>query len=226
MKTINKLASALILAFIVTTAYSQNVMISNQNSPNEPAIIMNPLDTNILVAGANLNNYYTSSDGGLTWNTNTLTSSYGVWGDPVIDVDPDGNFYFFHLSNPASGNWIDRIVCQKSTDNGTTWNDGSFAGLNGTKAQDKQWSIIDRSNGHIYLTWTQFDDYGSSNPIDKSMILFSKSMDGGASWSPAIKINEVDGNCIDEDDTVRCCSGSWSKWRAFCCMGRSKWPCF
>ena len=202
MKNSIKVAVILALIFNVTTSWSQNVMISNQNAPNEPSIKMNPLNTDILVAGANLNNYFTSNDGGLTWDTNTLTSSFGVWGDPVIDVDPFGDFYFFHLSNPPSGNWIDRIVCQKSVDNGLTWNDGSFTGLNGTKAQDKQWSIIDRTSGVIYMTWTQFDDYGSSNPNDKSFIMFSKSTDAGASWTAAQKINIVDGNCIDSDDTV------------------------
>ncbi len=181
---------------------AQNVMISNQNAPNEPSIMMNPSNTDILVAGANLNNYYTSSDGGATWSLHTLTSSYGVWGDPVIDVDAEGNFYFFHLSNPANGNWIDRIVCQKSTNNGLTWNNGSYTGLNGTKAQDKQWSIIDRNTGTIYLTWTQFDDYGSNDPNDKSIILFSKSEDAGDTWSVPVKVNVIDGNCVDEDDTV------------------------
>ena len=203
MKTFKKYIVLFLFVFSISTNLAQNVMITNQHSPNEPSIMMNPLNTDIIVAGANLNNYYYSSDGGLTWNENILTSSaYGVWGDPVIDVDPDGNFYFFHLSNPASGNWIDRIVCQKSTDNGQTWNDGTFTGLNGTKAQDKQWSIIDRDSGVIYITWTQFDDYGSSNSNDKSNILFSKSTDGGDTWSNALKINVIDGDCIDSDNTV------------------------
>ncbi|MFK5982339.1 MAG: glycosyl hydrolase, partial [Flavobacteriaceae bacterium] len=125
MKTF-KITSLLFLFILSTLSiWSQNVMISNSSSPNEPSIKMNPLNTDFIVAGANLNNYYYSSDGGSSWDIGTLTSSaYGVWGDPVIDVDPDGNFYFFHLSNPASGNWIDRIVCQKSIDNGQSWNDG------------------------------------------------------------------------------------------------------
>ena len=201
MRIISLLAVFAILS--INHCWTQNVMISDDFSPNEPSIMMNPLNTDILVAGANLNNYYYSSDGGLTWNTNILVSPpYGVWGDPVIDVDTSGNFYFFHLSNPASGNWIDRIVCQKSLDNGATWNDGTFTGLNGTKAQDKQWSIIDRNNDQIYLTWTQFDNYGSSDPNDKSNILFSKSTDGGDSWSPTVKVNIIDGDCIDSDNTV------------------------
>lgn len=202
MKRFKTLFLLLIAVCSANSIWSQNVMISDASSPNEPSIKMNPLNPDILVAGANLNNYFYSSDGGLTWTTSHLTSSYGVWGDPVIDVDTEGNFYFFHLSNPPSGNWIDRIICQKSTTNGATWNDGSFTGLNGTKAQDKQWSIIDRNTNDIYLTWTQFDDYGSPDPEDKSMILFSKSTDQGETWSTPKKINVVDGNCIDEDDTV------------------------
>lgn len=201
--TSKKLSAILLLSGLaVASVAAQNVMITNNNSPNEPSIMMNPLNTDILVAGANLNNVYNSSDGGLTWSEQEMTSSYGVWGDPTFDVDTDGNFYYFHLSNPANGNWIDRIVCQKSTDNGNNWSSGTFMGLNGNKAQDKQWSIVDRTNNNIYVTWTQFDSYGSSNPNDKSVILFSKSTDRGQTWSVAKKINSVDGNCIDEDDTV------------------------
>lgn len=199
----NKLCTILIFSsLVVAPVTAQNVMVSNSNSPNEPAIMINPLNTDILVAGANLNNVYYSNDGGLTWSEQQMTSSYGVWGDPTFDVDTDGNFYYFHLSNPQNGNWIDRIVCQKSTDNGNTWSSGTYTGLNGTKAQDKQWSVIDRSNNNIYVTWTQFDNYGSSNPNDKSIILFSKSTDGGQTWSTPKKINEVDGDCVDEDNTV------------------------
>ena len=197
----------LLLLFALTStcgqiSIAQNIEISNVGNPNEPTIMMDPNNPNILVAGSNLNYYYNSNDGGNTWTTNKLTSSYGVWGDPVIDVDPAGNFYFFHLSNPPSGNWIDRIVCQKSTDNGGSWSDGTFTGLNGTKAQDKQWSVVDRNNNNIYLTWTQFDDYGSNDPSDISIILFSKSLDGGNTWSSPLRINKFEGDCIDDDDTV------------------------
>jgi len=177
-------------------------MISSQNYPEEPSIKMNPKNPAIIVAGANLNNFYYSSDTGRTWNRGQLTSSHGVWGDPVIEVDTMGNFYFFHLSNPPTGNWIDRIVCQKSTNNGKTWSDGTFVGLNGTKAQDKQWSVVDEKTNTIYLTWTQFDSYGSTSPSDSSIILFSKSADGGMSWVGPKRINKIAGDCVDSDNTV------------------------
>lgn len=199
MKTI---AQFFLLLGLFQSVYAQNVMISNQGNPNEPSIMMDFNNPNHLVAGSNLNYVYNSQDGGITWNQEVLNSSYGVWGDPVIDVDTNGDFYFFHLSNPTSGNWIDRIICQKSTDNGESWSNGTFTGLNGNKQQDKHWSVVDRSNNNIYITWTEFDQYGSSNPQKKSRILFSKSLDGGASWSTPIKINHIDGDCIDEDNTV------------------------
>ena len=52
------------------------------------------------------------------------------------------------------------------------------------------------------LTWTQFDTYGSSNTKDSSIILFSKSLDAGATWSAPKRINAVAGDCIDSDNTV------------------------
>lgn len=192
------------LQYVIASSFAQhtNVLISNANFPNEPSIMFNPKQPQYMVAGANLNNYYYSSDSGKTWTAKTLTSSYGVWGDPTMIVDTTGAFYFFHLSNPATGSWIDRIVCQKSNDNGKTYNNGSFMGLNGTKAQDKQWVDVDRKRNIMYATWTQFDVYGSSNTSDSSHILFSRSLDGGATWTAAKRLDIKGGDCIDSDNTV------------------------
>ncbi|CAN5307917.1 hypothetical protein BH09BAC1_BH09BAC1_22590 [soil metagenome] len=182
--------------------WCQNVLISDFDNPNEPCIMIDPIRPNVLMAAANLNYYFVSTDTGRTWTVEALTSPYGVWGDPVMVVDTTSSFYFFHLSNPPGGNWIDRIVCQKTTDDGAIWSPGTFTGLNGAKAQDKQWAVVDRSNNYVYLTWTQFDDYGSSNPTDSSIILFSRSMDGGDNWSAPLRLNTRAGDCIDSDTTV------------------------
>lgn len=77
-----------------------------------------------------------------------------------------------------------------------------MGGLNGEKAQDKHWVVVDPGTNDFYATWTQFDDYGVSDPSCQSNIRFSKSVDGGESWSPAISINQVHGNCIDSDETT------------------------
>ena len=184
----------------------QNILISNVGGPEEVSICINPKNLNHLVAGANINKYYYSSNGGFNWTSGNLVSStYGVWGDPTIIVDTAGNFYYFHLSNPPSGSWIDRIVCQKSTNAGMTWsNPGTFMGLNPPRDQDKQWACVDWTSGPrgnwIYVTWTQFNSYGSP---DSSNILFSRSTDGGLTWlDPAIRINQIGGDGIDGDNTV------------------------
>ena len=75
-------------------------------------------------------------------------------------------------------------------------------GLNGTKAQDKEWAVVDSANNNIYVTWTQFDEYGSSDADKFSNIMFSKSTDAGETWSDAMQINEVSGDCIDSDNTT------------------------
>jgi len=204
MKTI--LLSLALGISLILPAQHQNIQLPNSGSPysvDEPVIFINPKNTDEVIAGSNINNVYVSNDGGYTWAAKVLVSqAYGVWGDPVTIIDTAGHYYFFHLSNPPGGHWIDRIVSQKSTDKGMTWSDGNYMGLNGTKAQDKEWAVVDRTNNNIYVTWTQFDSYGSSDPDCKSIIRFSKSTDGGASWSEAEKINQVDGDCVDSDETV------------------------
>lgn len=175
--------------------------------PCEPSIFISPANPQNVVAGAILDRVYYSEDGGKTWTKDKLQSSYGVFGDPVILADKKGHFYYAHLSNPTGGGWrdpelLDRIVIQKSTDGGKSWNNGSYAGLRHPKDQDKQWLVADPQNNNLYLTWTEFDKYNSSAPSDKSRILFCRSTDGGHSWSRAQSISQLEGNCLDDDQTT------------------------
>ena len=184
-------------------AQFQNVLISSSNSPEEVSICINPKNPNQVVAGANINNVYHSTNGGLSWAVGTLSDpTNGVYGDPCIFTDTAGNFYFIHLADPPAGNWVDRIVCAKSTNGGTTWSNGTYTGLNGTKVQDKAWTAVNPVTNEIYVTWTQFDVYNSSATTDSSIILFSKSTDGGATWSTPKRISKNAGDCIDSDNTV------------------------
>ena len=181
---------------------AQNILISSERGSCEPSIKIDPSDPEKIVAGIVLDQVAHSNDGGKTWKVDHLYSDYGVWGDPVIDADDQGRFYYFHLSNPKEGHWIDRIVCQRSDDGGKTWNNGSFAGLNAEKQQDKHWSVIDQRTGAIYITWTEFDTYGSTDPTCYSKIRFSASYDKAETWSEAITISEKYGDCIDDDETT------------------------
>lgn len=190
--------------FILDQVHAQyeNILITNTGSPNEPTICLNPKNPNQIVAGSNLNFYYYSTNGGYNWSKGTLTSTYSVWGDPAITVDTNGYFYYGHLTNFAGGYFIDRIVVQKSTNGGINWNNGTYTGLIPPKQQDKEWLCVDPRNNNIYMTWSQFDKYGSSNPLDSSAILFSRSTNAGDSFSAAIRINNKAGDCRDGDSTV------------------------
>jgi hypothetical protein len=189
----------------------QNVQISNTGGPNEFTICINPKNTNQLYGGSNINKYWYSSDGGLTWSpTQTLVSNpYGVWGDFCIVIDTLQSWYIFHLANNPGLPWpaIDRIVCQKTTSFGGSFsNPGTYTLYNPPKLHDKEWAVVDWSRGPrgnwIYCTWTQFDVYGTSNPNDSTHIIFARSTDGGMTWTQAQRINKRGGNCADGDYTV------------------------
>lgn len=175
--------------------------------PNEITVAINPTNNENVVIGSNLNWFYYSFTGGSTWTEENLTSTqHGVWGDPVVMFDDMGLVYYCHLSDPEGDAWVDRIVVQKSMTGGQTWDDGKGIGLNGTKVQDKEWICFDRSNspyaGNLYLSWTEFDNYGSANPDDKTRIRFSYSQDYSGSWAEPIVISDTEGDCLDGDNTM------------------------
>mgnify|MGYP005628751015 CR=1 FL=1 len=175
-------------------------------APCEPSIAVHPNDPSIVVGAAGLDYIFTSSEAGQTWNVDRNESPHGVYGDPCIVTDAKGNFYHLHLSNPSGEGWenpdiLDRIVCQRSEDNGKSWTEGGSIGLNHPKDQDKEWAVYSAENGHLVASWTQFDEYGNSTPECFSNILFSWSSNGDE-WSEPVQINEHSGNCIDNSGTT------------------------
>jgi hypothetical protein len=196
----------LLFCFLVSynsvEAQFKNVCIDSLFWPNEVAIAIDFNEPQNMVAGSNLSNVYMSSDTGKTWRRSSANSKYTIYGDPCMISDYKGNFYYFHLSDYIKGNWIDRIVAQKSVNKGKTWQLDTYFGLNGKKAQDKEWAVIDQKSGNIYVTWTQFDKYESKNPEDKTLIMFTSSQDEGKTWTPAKVISAFPGDCLDDDNTV------------------------
>ncbi len=187
---------------VMVSAQHPNVLISTTNFPNEPAICIDTKHPDRIIAAANNDNFYLSTDGGQSWTEGTLTSDWGVWGDPCVLVDTSGHYYFFHLSNPTTGSWIDRIVCQRMDYGTATWSPGTYTYFDQGKQQDKEWAVLNPDNNEIYACWTQFDSYGSLNGTDSTLILFAKSQDGGLSWENMKRISQHAGNCADQDSTV------------------------
>lgn len=167
----------------------------------EPSIYINPKNTNEVIAGSVMNDYYYSKDGGTSWKSKSIKSKWGVNGDPCMLIDTLERYYYFHLSNINGQPLIGGMVCQRSKKlkgkfrkEGHTINNGKF--------HDKQWVALDPRTNHIYMTWTQFDGYDSDNPEDYSHILFSKTEDGGLTWSNPVQISTIPGDCKDDDLTA------------------------
>ena len=188
----------------------QNIQVNSDTltTCNEPSIALNPNNSNNIVIGTNNTYFFSTFDAGNSWTEGKMSSSYGVWGDPSLAFDSNGNLFFGHLSGepPLSGRWGDRIVIQKSTDGGLSWNDGSFTGLNRPKFEDKDWISVDLTNStyknNIYAAWTEFDSLFIADTSFKSRILFSYSTDAGETWSNPLKISDVEGDCQDDDNTT------------------------
>jgi hypothetical protein len=205
----NKFSILLLFIFISVELQAQvpNIKVNSSGSdPEEVSIAINPSNPLNLAVGANISYFYSSANSGNAWTqTNISSGLFSVWGDPCLIYDGLGNLFYGHLSNtPSPGYWIDRIVVQRSSDNGTTFNQGAGIGFNNPKEQDKEWLAVDLQNNknYVYTSWTEFDSYGSTTSTDSSRILFSKSTDHGINWMNPLRLNEKSGDCLDADNTV------------------------
>jgi len=197
MKKITIYPTIILILFLFTfsgiiQAQHQNVIIANSlgdGLPTEPAVVMNPANTNeILVAGMPDNAYY-SMDGGVTWTHEMLQSPFGVNADPVLLVDQSGRYYYIHLPYV-----INRVICHRKVDISAAWAMESYASYDGIHEVDKEWASFDAVNNIIYLSWTYFDEWGSSSPSDSSCIFLTHSFDGGESWSSPVRVSDQKGN--------------------------------
>lgn len=195
-------------------------------NPAEVSIAINPANPDQLVAvslqyGTQgqprvTNVAYRSTDGGRTWTTQFAQNPDGrVQGDDAVRFDANGNLYHSYIA--FDGIRVTRpeiarngIFVRRSEDGGQTWFDPvpAIDHLNTVLPfEDKPYLAVDRNalsqhSGNVYLAWTQFDEYGSANPADSTRILFTRSTDGGRSFAMPIKISDVGGNALDNDDTV------------------------
>jgi hypothetical protein len=179
-----------------------------ENWACEPSVALDPNGKGVYLGNV-LNQLHRNSLNGAptAWDRGTaLTSSMGVYGDPILAHDYQGRLYYLHLADPsgqgrAGETWLDRIVIQWSDDQGKTWSDGAGIGHNPPKDQDKEGIAIDPASGTLNVSWTEFDGYGRTEPEFKSRIRFSQSYDRGETWSPAVTVSRQEGNCLDGDET-------------------------
>ncbi|MFZ3498305.1 Ig-like domain-containing protein [Streptomyces sp. 5.8] len=133
-------------------------------------------------------------DGFPITRTSTVTPCNG---DPVLGFDADGNLFVTHLSrgglntNPTParlGLGVGRI--NDTTTTGTQTYTPVQVSPNGNIDHDKQWLVVDSNPtspyvGNVYIVWTELPAAGGSR------ILFSRSTNGGTTWSAAAAISQA-----------------------------------
>jgi hypothetical protein len=225
----NLFISLCVLVLSVPIASAQQVVRITEPSaisPAEVSIAINPKNPDNMIAASFQTGHppkpragsyhYVTFDGGKTWKTvPTPDPKNLVQGDDVVAFSNDGIAYHAHLSfdgirlarPPRAENGM---IVNVSKDGGNTWTDGTPA-INHINTvipfEDKPGLVVDnatssRSKGNVYLAWTRFDVYGSSNPEHRSQIYFTRSTDQGQTFSMPFRISDTGGDCLDSDNTV------------------------
>lgn len=223
------LTFCLTILLALTTAKAQQVVRITEPTainPAEVTIAINPKNPDNMIAASFQTGHppkpragsyhYVTFDGGKTWTTvPTPDPKNLVQGDDVVAFSSDGVAYHVHLSfdgirqaRPARAE--NGMIVNVSKDGGKTWTDGTPA-INHVNTvipfEDKPGIVVDnapasRWKGNVYLAWTRFDVYGSSNPEDRSQIYFTRSTDQGQTFSMPFRISDTGGDCLDSDNTV------------------------
>ena len=170
---------------------------------NEITAFANPLNTEIVLTGSNdyrngdaSGGFYRTLNSGTTWQDALVTrgpvGTYDAAGDPVTGIDATGKMFAWYIAFDRDPGVDNGLYCQTSVDDGTTWSApapvAEHIGEPSPDFEDKPYATCDISPGspyigNAYVTWTKFHAAGGAQ------IHFSKSADGGATYSAPIPIS-------------------------------------
>jgi len=188
---------------------------------NEPSIAVNPGNASQVVAA-----YQTparvvySQNGGSSWKPaiGTAPTDYRVSGDVSITYDKHGAAVLCYIAFDKLGSenyWArgatrNGIFVRRSSDGGATWEAQAHTVIAqptnpGIPFEDKPYIVADNTDskyaGNLYIGWTEFR-------LDESVILFSRSTDGGQTWSAPAEISTHHGLPRDDNGAVEGWSGA------------------
>jgi hypothetical protein len=170
----------------------------------QPSVIVNHDDANNIIVAPGTDLIVHTQDGGLTWGDTRLETPVDVMGGGGLRSSARGIIEYFYLTgSDGADKKPDRIRFQSSSDNGKNWTTGISTGNNPPKTLSSPQSAIDPLKNPICLVWTQVDQAGSTDAACQSNILFSQSANG-KKWSTPIRLNELSGDCLDQEDAVQC----------------------
>ncbi len=168
----------------------------------EPAIAVNPKNPQQVVAVYQDNVHASYSvDGGQHWSAaeGTAPPNYKISGDVSTTYDNKGRAYVCYIAFDKLGSfnyWArgatrNGIFVRRSPDGGKTWEKDHFVVAEqptqpGIPFEDKPVIVADNTNsryaGNLYVGWTRWR-------IADSQMVFSRSTDGGKTWSQAVEID-------------------------------------
>ena len=177
---------------------------------NETSIAINPTrPLNVIATFQVPVTAAASEDGGRSWRAQALpgTDGFELSGDPDVLVDADGHAYAIYIAfvRPEDYDTLGRaahrngIFANRSDDGGHSWGPQvpvmAQPERRGIPFEDKPMAAVDRSSdparrGHLYVAWTEFRRW-------QTVILFSRSVDGGHSFSPPVEISDRPGSPKD-----------------------------
>ncbi len=181
---------------------------------NEPAIAVNAKNPQQLVVAWQINaSVAFSKDGGETWKTaaGTAPANYRVSGDVSLAYDAAGHAILCYIAFDklgatnywAQGATRNGIFIRRSLDGGQTWEPDAITVIGhestpGIPFEDKPWVVADTAGphpGNLYIGWTHFT-------LTASDLFFSRSTDGGKTWSQPLKLNSVSGLPRDDNGAL------------------------
>ncbi len=179
---------------------------------SEPALAIDERDPRHAVAafqvGAHVAN---TTDGGRTWHTHNLAPrNYAVSGDVSLAY-ARGRAYLCYIAFDRLGSdqyWAhgatrNAIDIRRSLDGGAHWESRAIPVIahegHPNLFEDKPIVVADDTGspyaGNLYVGWTQFR-------IADAQIVFSRSTDGGSTWSKPLRISTNNGTPRDDNGTV------------------------
>ncbi|MEM7350648.1 MAG: sialidase family protein, partial [Acidobacteriota bacterium] len=192
------------------------VRITSPNGAAESAIKINPVNTDLVIAGSNGPGsgqiMHFSTDGGENWSTAAALPNGGTCCDPTVDWSSDGTLaYAATLGNCGGGGC--QIWVYRSSDGGQTWNDlpGSppRRTLNTGGGNDKEFIHVDKFTtspfvDNIYATWHA-----------NNVMQFSRSSDSGETWATQAFSSASDQLGIGSDIVTDQSGAVYYFWPAF-----------
>jgi hypothetical protein len=181
---------------------------------NEPAIAVNAKDPKqAVVAWQVPASAAYSHDGGETWKIaeGTAPGMYRVSGDVSLAYDAAGHAILCYIAFDKLGStnyWArgatrNGIFTRRSLDGGKTWEQDAHTVISHESTpdipfEDKPWIVADTAEphaGNLYVGWTHFT-------LAASELMFSRSTDGGITWSSPIKLSSVPGLPRDDNGAL------------------------